>query len=176
VPDICRWLDLPDPAAARPAIERIFFAASGTQTFANDTIRAAFRERWLDRYLDGERRQVWVALHDGAIIGYLAGSLQDPARSGRFADLAYYETFAPLTERYPAHLHINLDAAARSHGTGSRLVEVFCGDVQDAGLPGAHLVTGKGARNVAFYERLGFLERGVALSNGREVVLLGRDL
>jgi hypothetical protein len=39
-----------------------------------------------------------------------------------------------------------------------------------------HAVTGKGMRNVGFYVRCGFTERATALSNGREIVFLGREL
>lgn len=162
-------------AASTAAIERIFFAASGTQTFIDPATRAAFHERWLGRYLSHDSDHVWLASHEhGATLGYLVGSLADPARTARFADIAYFEHFATLTQHFPAHLHINLDADARNQGIGGKLIESFCDQVRAAALPGVHVVTGKGIRNVAFYERLGFIERGALAANGREIVLLGR--
>lgn len=177
VTDIVRLASLTDRRVAVAEVERVFFAASGTKAFANDAAREAFRERWLGRYLTHDAGHVFVALNGaGRIVGYLVGCLDDPARTARFSDIGFFADFAPLTARYPAHLHVNLDEAARGLGVGGLLVEAFCGQVRDAGLPGVHVVTGKGVRNVRFYERLGFLQRGAAAFNGHEVVFLGRDL
>jgi GNAT superfamily N-acetyltransferase len=120
---------------------------------------------------------VFLALDDEAtVIGYLVGSLDDPARAPRFADIGYFSTFAALTARYPAQLHVNLDASSRGGGIGAALVDAFVAEVVRAGLPGVHVVTGRGVRNVAFYERSGFLERGSLETNGKAIVFLGRDL
>jgi GNAT superfamily N-acetyltransferase len=174
---IARWIDLPDRGKTEAAIEAIFFAASGTQTFASEAAKMAFRERWLGRFLQYDSGHVFVAIDPrGEIAGYLIGSLDDPARTARFSDIGYFAGFAELTARYPAHLHVNLDATMRGSGIGGQLVEAFVADVRRAQLPGVHVVTGRGLRNVTFYNRLGFMERGSALSNGREVILLGRDI
>lgn len=173
---ILRWLDHPDRIAAKQDIERIFFAAAGSREFASDAARAEFRERWLGRYLTHDPAMTFVAVDpSGGVVGYVVGSLDDPARTARFADIPYFAELAHLTARYPAHLHINLDESARNRGTGGRLVEAFTAEVRAAGLPGVHVVTGRGMRNVSFYERLEFVERGSASYNGRPVVLLGRD-
>lgn len=176
---ICRLLDLSQTAqaGALTAVSRIFFAASGVQTFSDDAAKAAFRQRWLGRYLDHDVAHVYVAIaSDGSICGYLVGSFDDPARVTRFSDIAFFADFAHLTLSFPAHLHVNLDATARSCGIGSRLVEAFVAAARAARLPGVHVVTGKGARNVAFYERLGFVERGSTMSHGKQIVFLGREL
>ena len=179
MPDVrvARWIDQPDRAACEAAIEAIFYTASGTQTFASDAARAAFRERWLGRFLTNDAGHVLVAL-DGShtVVGYLTGSLDDPARTPRFSDIGYFAQFAPLTARYPAHLHINLAPQVRGGGIGGRLIAEFVARVRAAGLPGVHVVTGRRVRNAGFYNRLGFLERASAISHGREVVLLCRDI
>jgi ribosomal protein S18 acetylase RimI-like enzyme len=62
-----------------------------------------------------------------------------------------------LVEAYPAHLHIDLLAAARGGGVGRRLMELLFARLREAGVPGVHLgldPANTGAR--AFYERLGF--------------------
>lgn len=175
--DIVRLASLRDQSAAQAEIERIFFAASGTKAFASEAAREAFRERWLGRYLVHDAGHVFVALDEvQRVVGYLVGSLDDPARTARFGDIGFFADFAELTAHFPAHLHVNLDAAARGAGVGGLVVEAFCAQVRAAGLPGVHVVTGKGVRNVAFYERLKFFERGAATFNGHEVVFLGRDL
>ncbi len=176
---ICRLLDLSANAQleATASIARIFFAASGTQSFASPDAKIAFQERWLGRYLTFDPGLVFVALGDeGMVVGYLAGSFDDPASTARFSDVGFFKDFAPLTRRFPGHLHVNLDASLRNGGVGSRLVDAFCEAARAAGLPGVHVVTGKGVRNVGFYERLGFIERGSTLSHGKEIVFLGRSL
>ncbi len=158
-------------------LDEIFFAASNTQSFANDDARAAFRMRWLGRYLDHDARWAYVArAASGEIAGYLVGSLDDPAATQRFSDVATIAQFKDVTRCYPAHLHVNLAAEFRGYGLGARLVEHFMRDVQAAGAPGVHVVTSRGARNVAFYTRLGFTERANAGEGAREVVLLARAL
>lgn len=159
------------------ALDDIFFASSNTQSFASPQARAGFRERWLGRYLTYDPQWAYVALTpEGAVAGYLAGCVEDPARTPRFADIGYFGTFATLTARYPAHLHINLGDRYRSGGIGSALVARFCADAADAGALGVHVVTSRGARNVRFYERNGFREAGAMGEGPKEVVFLAKAL
>jgi GNAT superfamily N-acetyltransferase len=164
--------------AGRADIDRIFFASAGRTTFADEAERSAFRERWLGRYLAHDCAHAFVAraTAGGAIVGYLAGCLEDPARADRFRDISYYRGFADLTARFPAHLHINLDPAWRSKGIGARLVEAFADHAARHGAPGVHVVTGAAARNVAFYQRGGFAPFREADWNGNAILLLARDL
>lgn len=158
-------------------VEAIFFEASG-RTFEPGPERDAFRERWLGRYLEGGSDVVLVAL-DGAAhaVGYLVGALEDPAGQARFSDIGYFRgAFAGLCRRFPAHLHINLAPQSRGKGIGAQLIEAFAAHASAAGAPGMHVVTGKGMRNVRFYERCGFAELGGARWNNREIVFLGREL
>ena len=114
---------------------------------------------------------------DDTVAGYLVGALDDPAPQQRFADIGYFRAhFADLTRRFPAHLHLNLAQRFRNRGIGAGLVETFAEAARHAGASGMHVVTGRGMRNVRFYERCGFVERGSAPWKGGEVVLLGRLL
>ena len=90
--------------------------------------------------------------------------------------LPFLAGFGALTARYPAQLHINLDAAWRGRGIGAKLVDAFAEMAAAAGAPGVHVVTARGMRNVGFYVANGFLERGAISIDGRELLLLGRDL
>lgn len=158
-------------------IDAIFFAASNTKQFADEPERDTFRERWLGRYLDRYRQHVFLALSpDEHIIGYLAGCLDDPARQPLFADIGYFAALADITQLYPAHLHINLDAACRGRGIGARLIEAFCARAAASRCPGVHVVTGEGARNVRFYERCGFRSLRLIDWNASRLVILGRNL
>ncbi len=166
-----------DRDALAGALDDIFFSSSNTQTFASPQARADFRERWLGRYLVHDPQWAYVALTPlGAVAGYLAGCVDDPARTQRFADIGYFGTFAELTARYPAHLHINLADRYRGSGVGSALVTRFCADAAAAGACGVHVVTSRGARNVRFYARNGFREAGALGEGTKEVVFLAKAL
>ena len=114
---------------------------------------------------------------EGTVAGYLVGALENPALQERFADISYFRThFADLCRRFPAHLHINLSEPCRNRGIGAALVEAFAEVAARAGAPGMHIVTGRGMRNVRFYERCGFRELGSAERNGGASVFLAREL
>jgi GNAT superfamily N-acetyltransferase len=174
---ICRFGEIADKSTMMPALDGIFFEASSKKSFASEKERAAFRERWLGRYLAQEPQWAYVARDvDGTLAGYLVGSIDDPRRSGRYGDVSYFLDFAELTESYPAHLHVNLAAPYRNKGIGGKLIDAFAADAARAGAAGMHVVTGAGSRNVRFYERNGFRELGRATFNAHEVVFLGRKL
>jgi GNAT superfamily N-acetyltransferase len=174
--------------AARPRgqrlleeLDRIFFEASGTKTFASEAARAAFREVWLGGYLARDAAHALLAVVNAGtdaetLAGYLVGSLDDPACESRFDDLGYFKLVADLTARYPAQLHINLAPEWRGRGLGRALVDAFCVHAAAAGAPGVHVFTGRGMRNVSFYNAAGFHEVGAVEWNGREIVMLARPL
>jgi GNAT superfamily N-acetyltransferase len=178
--EICRW-DGSTPGAEHERrvaeIDRIFFTSSATQSFANPETKAAFRERWLGRYLRHFPQNTLLAVTaSGQVVGYVIGSLEDPARDPLFADLPILTAFGTLTQRYPAQLHVNLDEAWRGRGLGSRLVGAFAEHARAGGAPGVHVVTMRGMRNVGFYIANNFLERGATVMEGRELLFFGRDL
>jgi GNAT superfamily N-acetyltransferase len=166
------------PRAVATQIDAIFFEASGRTIFASPEERAAFRERWLGRYLKGGSDMVLVAQDaTGTVAGYLVGALRDPAEQSRFADIGYFRgVFRELCRRYPAHLHINLAPASRNRGIGARLITAFEAYAAGAGAPGLHVVTAKAARNVRFYARCGLAEAGATCWNRRSVVFLAKPL
>lgn len=157
-------------------IDEIFFTSSATQKFSSPEVREAFRERWLGRYLTSDPDWFYVAVSKDRVVGYLAGSIDDPALTPRFADIGYFKVWASETAIYPAHLHVNVLASAREHGIGSKLIARFVADLEAAGINGVHLVTGRTSRNVAFYQRNGFNPVVWMNWNGSEVLMLGRRL
>ena len=158
------------------AIDQIFFASSSVQRFRDDEHRQGFRRLWLGRYLEEEPEHAFVAIRGSHVCGYLVGSLDDPAPRAEFDELDYFRAFAPQTARFPAHLHINVDAAERGQGVGAELIAAFEAHARAHGCAGVHVVTGAGMRNVGFYERLGFAEIARAPRNGSEVVMLAKAL
>ncbi len=178
-PRIRAYGDLEAPAPLRRQIEEILLASANPRRVADEGSRAAFLDRWLTRYLEAYPEQVLLALEgaeDGRVLGVLNGCL-DSAEAEVFRDLhPYYRLFADLYEDYPAHFHVNCHPDHRGQGVGSRLVQAFVARCRDAGLPGVHLVTAPGLRNVGFYRRNGFTEAVERSEAGRSYLFLGRRL
>ena len=168
------------PQVLRDGITRIF-RATAVRWPAVAADAAAFQHLWLDQYLEHERDLVFVATQAApgagrAVVGYLVGCRVNPAASPRFQALGYFQTFAPLCAAYPAHLHVNIDAAFRGRRIGEQLVEAVCGRLAIEGVAGVHVVTGREQRNVGFYRRLGFVELGQTPRGATDVLFLGRRL
>ena len=152
-------------------------APLGCADCTRDTVRAAFRERWLGRHLEHFPDCTFLAVDTTeSVLGYVVGALDDPAKDPRFDDIAYFRDFAHLTNRFPAHLHINLAVGARNRGIGGRLIEAFCANARASGAPGVHVVTGETSRNRPFYARTGFEPQATLGPAGRGAVFLARAL
>ena len=165
---IRRWVDVDDHERLNGQLDSIFFEASGTKTFADAAARAAFRERWFGRYLVQYPQWAYLAMTpDGTVAGYLVGAVDEG--SG-------FDDFAVAAARFPAHLHVNLSPSFRNRGIGAALIEAFAADAARAGAKGMHVVTSADARNVRFYERVGFHPRASTTVNGRDLLFLGRRL
>jgi GNAT superfamily N-acetyltransferase len=174
---ILRWTEIENPDRIAGGLDAVFFSSSATQSFPDEAARIAFRERWLGRYLRHFPNWAYAAIGDGGqVCGYLVGSLDDPARTPLFDDIGYFKTLAHLTARFPAQLHVNVEAAHRGRGLGSRLVERFVRDAAEAGAPGIHVMTARGMRNIGFYLGNRFHEEGAVEWSGRELVFLARPL
>jgi GNAT superfamily N-acetyltransferase len=168
-------MDEPDWRSLLPRVEEIFFTSSAIQKFADEARRERFKVRWLGRYLEHYLESFFVARNTGdAVVGYLAGCLEDPRKNPLFSDLGYYQAFGPLCASYPAHLHINVAADVRNLGVGAALIAAFAAQVSQRRLPGLHLVTNEGARNIRFYERNGFHLLATTSWNDAPVVFMGR--
>ena len=180
LPAIEPFLVRPRSASVLGQVDRIFFEASGTKTFSSPAERAAFHERWLGRYLAHDSEHAFLAVQvsggNDEVAGYLVGSLDDPAQAPQFDDLAYFRQLATYTARYPASLHINLAPKWRGRGVGRLLVDAFCRHAARDGARGVHVFTGRGMRNVGFYQSAGFREVAAVEWNGRDIVMLARDL
>jgi GNAT superfamily N-acetyltransferase len=178
---IRRWAEIADPDRLTPELDKIFFEASATKSFAGAAERQAFRERWLGRYLTHDPQWAYLAIDTGAsdagvLAGYLVGSVDASAQAQSQGCAGPFRDLAQLTAAYPAHLHVNLAPAYRNRGIGADLIGAFAADAARAGACGLHVVTGAASRNIGFYERNGFRPLAHASAGGSEVVFLGRRL
>jgi GNAT superfamily N-acetyltransferase len=117
---------------------------------------------------------------------FTRGLLFHPAcwRFARFA-VAYGRAVtalrASVAADYPAHLHINLAAAARGHGTGMALMNVFLDYAAKNGARGVHLTTPSPAAS-RFFMKAGFrlvteqIVHGFHPRDLRPISLLVKDL
>ena len=82
-------------------------------------------------------------------------------------------TSRSVTDRYPAHLHVDLLPTVQGEGWGRVLLERFFVAAAGAGAGGVHLgVSTANERAVAFYARLGFH----LVERTEEALVLGRPL
>lgn len=174
---IRRYLDVAQsPSALAAALDKIFFEASNTKSFSDDAARRAFRERWLGRYLRDEPRFAYLAMTPPEQpVGYLVGSPGSSLEDGAREAPSGIAEFAGWLDRFPAHLHVNVDPAFRGAGIGGRLIDAFVTDLCRDNIAGVHVVTAANARNVRFYDRNGFVEVGRG-GPGNALVCLGRSL
>lgn len=173
---ICRYLDVDLTPERVAEIDRIFFESSNTKTFPSNAASAAFRERWLERYLMHDPAFAYLARDgEGRTIGYLVGAVDDPATASRFADIPYFAALSAHTKLFPAHLHVNISPEFRNRGIGGRLIDCFVADAKAAGAAGVHVVTSAGAANVSFYNRKGFEEVARA-GTENDLVFLARSV
>ena len=76
-----------------------------------------------------------------------------------------------VRQKYPAHLHMNVDATFRGLGVGRRLIETYACDLRAIGVPGVHAYCGPDP--VTFYLRVGFQRLGSIAFRGTSVHALG---
>lgn len=73
--------------------------------------------------------------------------------------LDQHEAIVPESDRFPAHLHIDLLPELQGQGFGRRLIRQALAALRDRGVPGVFLrVSSANVAALAFYHRLGFRE------------------
>ncbi len=70
------------------------------------------------------------------------------------------------TEKYPAHLHVNVDSAWRGYGIGRKLMRTYFDQLIEENIPGVYLeTTNENQIACQLYERLGFQLLGISPAN-----------
>lgn len=166
-----------DRAAVVRAVDDVFWETANTREFETPEEQAAFRWRYFGYYLEYEPECLFVA-RDGArgsVLGYVCGVVDTRRHPELYRIADHVPIYSDLYDRYPAHLHINLTAAARGRGLGGRLLGAIERCAATAGAPGIHLVTSADARNTSFYRRNGYrheVPRSLPTGGGTAVTLL----
>jgi len=109
------------------------------------------------------QRRLWLKkILPGTTFGILRGKYKIGKRAWRYTwrlarGSLCGESLRVDTAKYPAHLHLNIQAACRRQGLGRRLIEAFLRQLRQLGIPGVHLKTT--SLNTAagrLYEKMGF--------------------
>ncbi len=159
------------------AIEEIFFLCASQQSFSDEKMRREFLRRWTDYYRHQEIGQILLYRQaDRQIVGYLTGCLDSSSAEPLYRDIGSYQFFDTYFDRFPAHFHVNCHPMHSSRGVRPALVHAFLKACRAASLSGAHVVAAAGARNVAFYQRLGFEPIEERDFEGTRRLLLGLGL
>ncbi len=159
-------------------MREIFFLSSSVQSFESTEKKERFFNRWLGFYLKHYGETTWCALSEeegGMVLAYLTVCPNTVEFNDTFK-LASLELFTGCYQQYPAHLHMNTHPSARGQGLGAQLVSKAAQELKQMGLSGWHLITGKGERNVTFYERCGFGAIASKDFSGASYLLMGMDL
>lgn len=84
-----------------------------------------------------------------------------------FAFARWMEFFidAPLTKKYPAHLHINLFGHSQKKGLGTKLMDALIAHLREIGVKGVYLRCGKNnEKGINFYKKYGFTLKSTKIS------------
>lgn len=153
-------------------VKNIFYLSSSIQNFSTVERKEAFFKRWCGDYISLYPNDFYI-IHDKLkVYGYLSGT-RDSSESLDVLEVPALAVFSDLFEKYPAHLHINFHPDARGKGLGSLLVNHYKETLREAHIKGLHLVTSPGAKNISFYERLGFNHQVTRNFNQSELLFMG---
>lgn len=157
-------------------IQEIFFLSTSVKSFTSDDHKKLFFEKWCGDYIVHFPETFYLFFdEDDSLLGYLSGC-NDTLSSFSFMRVPAQTLFSEQLESFPAHLHINFHPKARGMGLGSHLIEFYARELVMCNIPGLHLVTSPDARNVSFYDRLGFDHHVVKEINGSKLLFMGKKL
>ena len=81
-----------------------------------------------------------------------------------------------VLERWPAHLHIDLDPRLQAQGLGRRLISLVVDQLRARGVRGLHLaVDARNAGGQSFYPRVGFSRQADDVDPGVVLFTIGLD-
>jgi len=153
-------------------IRTIFFLSTSIKEFSSVERKEAFFKKWCGDFIRLFPENFYLMIEEKKLLGYLSGCLNS-SEAKSVLEVPGYTVFEDLFEDFPAHLHINFHPDCRGRGLGSHLVEKFAEDVKHLKIRGVHLVTSPDAKNVSFYQRLGFTHEVVRTFNSSPLLFMG---
>lgn len=156
-------------------VREIFYDTSSKKKFTSEEEKDYFFQTWVGPYLKYYRNEVLIALEDDHVLGYLTGC-SDTKRGMTLFSLSGMEEFKEYFDKFPAHLHINCDQAARGKGVGSKLVEAYCQFLNKLSKSGVHIVTSPNAKNISFYKKLNFSTQSLYEKGDINLLFMGKAL
>ena len=130
---------------------------------------------YLHNYTDADPSHVFVAVSDGKPVGYIlcapnhafwSRMMREKFLSGKNKEIVRkgeesIEGYIPYLERYPAHLHIDIDPEYQRMGIGRSLMSALVEKLRSEGSKGLMLtVSPENTGAVAFYTSCGFRQIG----------------
>lgn len=154
-------------------IRDIFFLSTSIKEFSSDERKEAFFKRWCGDFIKLFPGSFYLMVQEGKLLGYLSGCL-DSQGATSILEVPGFLLFEDQFASFPAHLHINFHPDCRGRGLGSNLVVAFIEDLKKQKIRGVHLVTSPEAKNISFYQRLGFtheIQRNLETAKGSSTLL-----
>lgn len=128
----------------------------GYLTAAPDTVNYSRQRVWSHR---SRLLQRWISGRYGKMTPELRRWIRRSLRLDPDPEKIFgREVAQELIQKFPAHLHMNLDSAAQGRGGGRLLIQALETKMKQEGILGVHLFCGTGP--IGFYERCGFQVRG----------------
>lgn len=155
-------------------IRNIFFLSTSIKEFSSEERREAFFKKWCGDFIRLYPDSFYLMMEEKKLLGYLSGC-HDSIAGKQVLEVPGYSVFEDLFSAFPAHLHINFHPDCRGRGLGSHLVHSFISDLESQKIRGVHLVTSPEAKNVSFYQRLGFTHEVVRPFNSSSLLFMGRS-
>lgn len=155
-------------------IRDIFFLSTSIKEFSSDERKEAFFKKWCGDFIRLFPESFYLMMEEKKLLGYLSGCLDSTAAKA-LLEVPGYDVFSDQFNDFPAHLHINFHPDCRGRGLGSHLVMAFIADLESQKIRGVHLVTSPDAKNVSFYQRLGFTHKVVRTFNSSSLLFMGRS-
>lgn len=133
--------------------------------------------------VDAHRQQEWSSFHiyPGIALGIIRGKYTIRWKTIQYvADLVGQAIRGELpstdTERFPAHLHINVTSDFRGLGMGRQLLEAYHSQLRSLGVKGVHLhTTDQNVSACKLYEKVGYQIQD-AHKTEKWIPLLGREV
>ena len=164
--------------ADKARLLNIFWATATKTQFSSAQEKLAFQSKYFTDYCDFFPDSSFALKVSEQIQGYILGcpNTQRALEKGQLQTALYPHEFLHHLQKYPAHLHIDLDPTAQGKGLGKNLIMFWMHQMKLQRVPAFHIVTVVEHPSYVFYTRLGLadlerLPRGV-----HELVIMGQSL